>query len=167
MYNILKNVISTKRYELKDILGKIDTLWVQGSITEEQRTSLISDAQNNARTENSIDVLNKLYELERRVAELEKLNQTDVPTEGENEAVTYPPYEAGKWYHNGDVVSFEGSNYTCIAPDVAVCVWSPTEYPAYWELVTEGESTEEKTEVEADEPQPEDETIVEDSVETE
>lgn len=145
MYNILKNVISTKRYELKDILSKIDTLWVQGSITEEQRTSLILDAQNNARTENSIDVLNKLYELERRVTELEKLNQTDAPTEGDTETVTYPPYEAGKWYTNGDIVEFDGQNYKCVAPIKTVCVWSPTEYPAYWIEYVEDEPLTDET----------------------
>lgn len=147
MYNVVQNVIASKRYELKDILSKIDTLWVQGSITEEQRTSLILDAQNNAKAENSIDVLNKLYELERRVTALEKLNATDEPTEGETETITYPEYEAGKWYVNGDVVVFEGNKYKCIAPEGTTCVWSPADYPAYWELVVEA-TTEENTEVE-------------------
>lgn len=152
MYNVLKNVISAKRYELSDMLKKIDTLWVQGSISDEQRTSLIQDAQNNARTENSIDVLNKLYELERRVTALEKLNVTDEPTEGKNETVTYPEYEVGKWYVNGDSVSFEGNNYICIAPEGATCVWSPADYPVYWELIVEDDgTTEENSEVEESE----------------
>lgn len=145
MYNVVQNVIASKRYELKDILSKIDTLWVQGSITEEQRTSLISDAQTNASVENSIDVLNKLYELERRVTELEK-KLADTSTEDETENITYPEYEVGKWYVNGDVVSFNGSNYICIAPEGATCVWSPADYPAYWELTTtEDDSEVEKT----------------------
>lgn len=33
MYDVINNVIASKRYELKDILSKIDTLWVQSSIT--------------------------------------------------------------------------------------------------------------------------------------
>ena len=37
MYEIVKNVIMSKRYELNDMLKKIDTLWVQGDITEEQK----------------------------------------------------------------------------------------------------------------------------------
>ena len=42
-------------------------------------------------------------------------------------------YTAGTWYYRGDKVSFEGSGYTCIAPEGVVCVWSPVEYPQYWE----------------------------------
>ena len=42
MYEITKSVIESKNYELTDMLKKIDVLWVQGSITEEQRNELIS-----------------------------------------------------------------------------------------------------------------------------
>lgn len=148
MNDIIKNVIKSKRYDLGELLTKIDTLWVQGSITEEQRLQLISDAQNNAVVENSIDVLKSLYELNRRVAEVEKQlaelkNGSDIPTE--EETTTYPPYEVGKWYQNGDIVDFDGQIKKCIAPIGTVCVWSPTEYPPYWiDYVEEpsGETTE-------------------------
>ena len=33
MYEIVKNVINSKTYELTDILTKIGTLWVQGSLS--------------------------------------------------------------------------------------------------------------------------------------
>jgi hypothetical protein len=138
MYEVILNVIKSKRYELADMLTKIDTLWVQGSINEEQRNSLISDAQNNAMVENSIDVLKSLYELNRRVAEVEK-QLAELKTETDNdiheeetETPTYPPYVVGKWYQNGDIVDFDGQIKKCIAPIGTVCVWSPTEYPAYW-----------------------------------
>ena len=137
MYDVVLNVIKSKNYELKDILTKIDTLWVQGSINEEQRLSLISEAQNNAMVENSIDILSKLYDLDRRVTALENKNKTDEPAEGGDESPTYPPYTTGAWYYNGDVVSFDGRNYKCIAPEGQVCTWSPTDYPAYWEEVND------------------------------
>jgi hypothetical protein len=136
MYEVILNVIKSKRYELADMLTKIDTLWVQGSITEEQRLSLISDAQNNAMVENSIDILNKLYELDRRVTALEN-KEVDKPVEDETEEITYPPYEAGKWYYKGDKVICADLPYECIAPDEVVCTWSPLEYPAYWQLIIE------------------------------
>lgn len=143
MNDIIKNVIKSKRYDLGELLTKIDTLWVQGSITEEQRLQLISDAQNNAMVENSIDMLKSLYELNRRVAEVEKQlaelkeeENSDIPNEEETETPTYPPYEAGKWYQNGDIVEIDGLVYKCIAPIETVCVWSPYEYPAYWEIQT-------------------------------
>lgn len=155
IYNVLKTVISSKRYELADMLEKIDFVWAQGDIDNEQRLSLISDAQNNAMVENSIDVLKSLYELNKRVSECEKLigelkantktdTDTDIPVVDEVETPTYPEYVAGKWYQNGNIVAFGGKNYKCIAPIETVCVWSPIEYPAYWvELVEDAPLTEE------------------------
>ena len=45
MYEIFKNVINSKRYNLDDMLKKIDTLWVQGDITEEQKKELEADLE--------------------------------------------------------------------------------------------------------------------------
>lgn len=132
LYGVAKNVIVAKRYDLKEMLSKLDRLWMQNDITEEQHTELVSLAQNNAQAENGIDVLNKLYELDRRITALEKAKaSTD---EEVIEEITYPEYVTSAWYYTGDKVSFDGSNYVCIAPEGAVCVWSPAEYPAYWEL---------------------------------
>lgn len=127
MYEILKEVITSKRYELTDMLRKIDTLWAQGDLTDEQRTELTKLAQDNVDPSMSLDFARQLKSLEERVAALEKSSGAE-PEE-------YPVYVPGKWYYNGDGCAFEGSKYNCIAPDGAVCTWSPTEYPTYWELV--------------------------------
>lgn len=127
MYDVIKDVINTKRYVLADMLHKIDTLWAQGDIDDDQRTELISLAQGNADMTQEANVLTKIEELEQRVRALETGNTE--PGEA------YPDYVAGKWYYNGDKITFEGGKYKCIAPDGVVCVWSPTEYPTYWELV--------------------------------
>lgn len=138
MQRVIEKVIEAKNFELSDILKKIDTLWVQGSLTEEQRKSLIDKARNNANMQNSIDVFAKLEELDRKVLALEeevKALKSDGSLSGEEETEeTIPEYVAGKYYYNGDKVSFEGSNYTCTAPEGVVCVWSPSEYPAYWKI---------------------------------
>jgi hypothetical protein len=42
-------------------------------------------------------------------------------------------YQPGTWYYRGDRVSLEGTSYTCVAPAGVVCVWSPAEYPTYWQ----------------------------------
>lgn len=42
MYEIVKNVIMSGSFKLEDMSKKIDTLWVQGDLTEEQRTELIT-----------------------------------------------------------------------------------------------------------------------------
>lgn len=62
MYEIVKNVIESRRYSLDDILKKIDTLWVQGSISEEQKKELVTLAQSNADPEHSNAPLQKQVE---------------------------------------------------------------------------------------------------------
>lgn len=128
MYDVIKDVINTRRYVLADMLHKIDTLWAQGDLDDDQRTELIALAQGNADAEQEVNMLAKLEELEQRVRALEQSGGADPGEE-------YPDYVAGKWYYNGDKITFEGGKYKCIAPDGAVCTWSPTEYPTYWELV--------------------------------
>lgn len=149
MYEVVKSVIASRNYELSDMLTKIDTLWVQGSITEEERTELIDLARQNAQVQQSVDILAKLEELDKRVKAneeaIKKLTETE-DTEGETEEgteATYDEYVAGKWYYNGDIVMFEGKAYKCIAPEGVVCTWSPSEYPAYWEVYVEDTPIEE------------------------
>lgn len=138
MCEVVKSVIASRNYELSDMLTKIDTLWVQGSISEEERAELIDLARQNAQVQQSIDILAKLEELDQRVKALEEGKSDD--SKGETEEgieATYDEYVAGKWYYAGDIVMFEGKTYKCIAPAGAVCTWSPAEYPAYWGLYSE------------------------------
>lgn len=136
MYEIIKNVITSDRYELSDMLVKIDTIWLQGDLTDAERENLVTMAQDGADATNSIQVMQKLEELDKRVKELEDAAASD-SGDSEDTETTAPEYEAGKWYYTGDLVTFEGKTYKCIAPEGVVCVWSPKEYPTYWELVTE------------------------------
>lgn len=134
MKNVIKKVIESKNYELSDMLKKIDTLWVQGSISEEVKNELSTMARSNASMQNSIDVLSKLEEFNKRLAALEKevkaLKSDETETETEE---SVPQFETGKWYYAGDKISFEGNTYICTAPENVACVWSPKDYPQYWE----------------------------------
>lgn len=128
MYNAIKNVLAQGDYNLKNMLDKIDLLWAKNKLTNEEYEELVTSTREGAQTKHSIDVFEKLAELDKRVSALEKGNGgEDAPS------VEYPEYQDGKWYYNGDKCSFEGTNYTCIAPDGVVCVWSPSAYPQYWE----------------------------------
>ena len=127
MYNIVKSVLSNGRYDLTDILKKVNSLWVQGSLTDSEYEELVGIARNGARVENSTDVIAKLEEIDKRVTALENGKVSTENTEGNVEE-----YVVGKWYYNGDKCAFEGKTYTCIAPDGVVCVWSPKDYPTYW-----------------------------------
>lgn len=131
MYGIIKDVIASKNYELTDILAKIDKRCLENQITEEERDELQAMARENADATKSIDVLAKLQEFELRIKELEEAKAgTEEPSE-----VVYADYVAGKWYYMGERISFNGKNYECIAPNGAVCTWSPQEYPAYWKEI--------------------------------
>lgn len=140
MYEVIKKVIESKRYELSDILTKIDTLWVQGSITDEQKGRLVQLARENANVQNSINVMAKLEEMNNRLTQLEAKVKTmesdsssgDSTDEEAEESV--PAYAAGTWYKAGDKVTFDGNTYVCTAPDGVTCVWSPSEYPDYWQI---------------------------------
>ena len=131
MYNIVKTVIEAGRFDLTGIIRKVNTLWFEGKLSDEEKADLVAMAQGKANPQNSVDLMTKLAELEQRVKALESKGNT--ATEGEEVTEeTYEPFVEGKWYYNGDKVSFEGNNYTCIAPEGTVCVWSPLAYPDYW-----------------------------------
>lgn len=133
MFNVFKNVIENRNFELKGIIKKIDTLWAQSSITDDERAELISLAQSKANIQQSIDVMQKLEELDKRMKVVEEMLANNDESTDYTE-VTYADYEVGKWYYNGNIVRYEDVLYKCVAPDGVVCVWSPTEYPAYWEV---------------------------------
>lgn len=148
MYESIKNIIEKGNYELADILEKINTVWLKSYITKEQMEELEALAREKANIDNSIGVINKLKEIDSKMQEFDtRITKLENPSaeEPEEPEVTYPAYVAGKWYYNGDTCSENGKNYICIAPEGQVCVWSPSEYPTYWQEVVE-EVTDEDTE---------------------
>ena len=157
MYEIIKTVINSGRFELTDILKKIDTLWVQGDLNEEEKTELVALSQEKATPENSFAPLQeqidnlaaKLSNVEKQqatnVADIkaikDKLSENDIEVPGvePEPGEEYPEYKQPTGnhdaYHKDDKITFEGKKYICIALDGVACVWSPTDYPAYWQLV--------------------------------
>lgn len=128
MYDTIKNIINNGNYELNDILNKINVMWLQSKITEEQKEELTELARENANISNEIDIVAKLQEFDERIKALENQETTPQPEE-------YPEYVTGKWYYKDDKITFNGKKYVCIAPQGQVCTWSPEGYPAYWQLI--------------------------------
>lgn len=126
MYDIIKSVILSGRYELSDMLKKIDTKWLEGDVSEEERTELVALSQEKADTAQSIEILQKLEDHEKRLRTLEQ-SETELGEE-------YPEYIPGKWYYKDDKITYNGKKYVCIAPEGQVCTWNPDEYPAYWQV---------------------------------
>lgn len=155
MKTIIENVIATGNFELNDMLKKIDTLWVQGDLTDEERAECIALAQEKAKPENTYAPLQTQIDLafetiqEMRVTmeanakglaslkeAVEKLGgtiETPTPEPGEEWPEYVQPQGAHDAYYRGDKITFEGAHYVCTAPEGTACVWSPAAYPAYWE----------------------------------
>lgn len=143
MYEIIENVIKEGRYELSDILKKIDTKWFQGELTDEEKTELVKLAQEKAKPEDSYAPLQEQIELafteiaglKDRVTKLETGSEP-LPQPHPEE---YPEYKqptgAHDAYHKDDKVTFNGERYICIAPEGVAVVWDPVTYPAYWKKV--------------------------------
>lgn len=140
MYEVTKNVIQSGSYELTDILAKIDTLWLQGSLTDAERLSLIEMARGKADPSNSYAPLQaQIDALAMRVAALEgKVEPADPETPTEEYPDYVQPTGAHDAYYNGDKMTYtDRKRYLCIAPEGVAVVWGPDVYPPYWQEVTE------------------------------
>ena len=101
MYEIIKSAINSKDYELRDMLYKINKMWIESAITEEQKSELDELARTNAKAENSYastnEQINNIYKeidsLKKRVSTLENRESTEEPTDPEEPvADEYPEY---------------------------------------------------------------------------
>lgn len=142
MYSVIKDVLTKGDFELVDMLNKINKLWVENSLTEEERDELSDLARQNAIPDNSyaenteqINLIWKEIEIVKsRLNTLENDSGTvEPPTEEE-----YPEYKqpTGKHdaYNKGDKITYNGKKYECIKNNV---VWNPDDYPQGWKLIEE------------------------------
>lgn len=159
MFENIKNLIKSKSFELKDMLSKINIVWLESMITDEQMKELKELARQNAVAENSYAPLQeqinntntRIDKLEARIEALEKQETEEVtePTEPEEPVEEgYPEYKqpagAHDCYNIGDKITYNGKKYTC---KINGCVWDPITYPAGWEeVVEETENTEDTNE---------------------
>lgn len=148
MFEIIRKVILSKDYELRDILYKINKMWIESAITEEEKTELDELARANAVAENSYasiqDQVNTIFtEIELIHNRLDILEGTEEPTEPADEYPEYvQPQGSHDAYNTGAKITFKGEKYTCL---IDGCVWSPEEYPQGWK---KEETTEETVESE-------------------
>ena len=143
MYEIFKNILNNRDYELVDILNKINEFYVQDSLTKEQKEELEEEARKNANPVNSYaDFQTQIDKLADRVTALEtKLANVGTGSEEPIEPTEeYPEYVqptgSHDAYHIGDKITYNGKHYECIYDG---CVWTPDAYPQGWKLVEESE----------------------------
>lgn len=137
MFRIIKSVINNKDFKLEDILYKINKMYVEDMLSEEEKNELDNLARSKAKMENSYDIQKQLDNI---VARLEKL-ENNTSTDEEVTVEEYPEYKQPTGAHDSykidDKVTFNGKKYICKLDN---CVWYPETYPAGWEEVVESES---------------------------
>lgn len=134
----MKNVFTyamNGTFDLSDMLNKINTHHVEGNLTDTDREELMRAARSKADPMGGVDIKAMLMEHETRIKELEAQIKTggSVPDAGTG-VESIAEYVPGKWYRKGDKVYHNGAVCVCTVPDGQVCVWSPDEYPDYWEI---------------------------------
>ena len=71
LYNIFKTVIAGGAFVLADMEGKIETAWVEGKLTAEEKVELLNAAANKADDSRQLDIPTILADLDARVSALE------------------------------------------------------------------------------------------------
>ena len=133
MFEIIRNVILSKDFELRDILYKINKMWIESAITEEEKTELDELARENAVAENSYASLKE--QVENIYSELDSIKSRLATLESTEEYPEYiQPSGAHDAYKVGDKITYNSKKYIC---KLDGCVWSPEEYPQGWEVVEE------------------------------
>ena len=147
MYAIIKSVINSGNFELTDMLSKIDTMWVQGSITDEQRTELTALARDKATPEATYAPLQE--QVDALAVRIDALTQRVAALEDGGTAGGTPTTPADEWpefvqptgahdaYYTGDKITYNGKHYVCIMPENVACTYPPDVYPAGWQEVTD------------------------------
>ena len=140
MYDTIKDVINSGRYELNDMLHKIDTLWVQGDLDDDQRDELVELARENATPEQTYAPIQEqigqafaqISALDTRIKALEAGGSEPTDPEPEDEWPEWvQPTGAHNAYSNGDKITYNGKHYISTMDGN---VWSPDAYPAGWQV---------------------------------
>ena len=156
MFEIVKNVILSKNYKLEDILNKIDTIWLQSKVTDDEKLELIDMARENALAENSykplqeqLDKAFKMIDELKETVEANAIGQSELKNAveklgGKVESTQTPakekypeyvkPSGAHDAYNEGDGMTYNGTKYESLINNN---VWTPDEYPAGWKEVKE------------------------------
>lgn len=131
MINAIKNVIQNKNYKLEELLYKINKMYIESRITEQEKDELDSLARANAKAENNYNIQKQIDELRVRVEALEGNTQGEATEEYQE---FKQPTGAHDTYNIGDKIIFNNKKYICKLDN---CVWSPETYPQAWEEVVE------------------------------
>lgn len=140
MFDLIKQVINSKDYKLEDMLYKINKMYLESYLTDQEKEELDNLARTNANPINSYAPLReqidnmyiKISNLENRVNALENIGGTEEPGEEEEYPEFIQPTGAHDAYNAGKKIIYKGKKYIC---KIDGCVWAPDAYPSAWEEI--------------------------------
>ena len=148
MYNIFKTVIGTGRFDLNELVSKVDRYTIEGKITEAQRDELLTQARSYADPNYSFgsswqDEVLRLWSevraLKAQIAELHPVEEVpvdpDAPVEEPVVVDEWPDYVQPTGAHDayplGAKITYNDLHYISL---IANNVWTPAAYPAGWQV---------------------------------
>lgn len=148
MYEIIKNIIENGIFRVNDLTNKIDTLWAESKLSDDERNLLVQMMTGHLNPDSEAPELKEMYErLEARVATLEEEVQAlkgEEPGGGEGEpgTVTVPAWEAwdgiSNKYQYGAVVTHNGKYFLDVLQGMQN-TWEPESVGVderYWKEIT-------------------------------
>lgn len=138
MINAIKTVISSGRYELADLLGKIDKLWLQGGLSDADHDALVKQARDHHDPAGGYASLEQqIRDLTARVKALEQARVQDDEPVVEDEYPAYKqPTGAHDAYYTGSKMTWpDGKKYVCTAPEGYAVTYGPDILPGMWKAV--------------------------------
>lgn len=99
IYECLYDVINRGEYNVSDMEHKIDLMFIEGKLTEEQKEELFALTATNANDAQQINIVEKLKELEDRIFSLEH------PAEP-----TFPIWYKGYIANRGEILQWDQNN---------------------------------------------------------
>lgn len=149
MFEIIKNIIENGIFRVNDLTNKIDTLWAESKLNDEERNQLVQMMTDHLNPDSEVPELKDLYErLEARVtaleADVQALKGGEEPGGGEEEpgTVTVPAWEAwdgiSNKYQYGAVVTHNGKYFLDVLQGMQN-TWEPESAGVderYWKEIT-------------------------------
>lgn len=136
MYELIKQVIESHSYRDSNALtAKIQRMYVEGELTEEQYTELraLLIEQNPVKAYDAEAEIDKVWVELRRIANIVDHMPEPEPEPEPDIPVWVQPTGAHNAYQMGDKVHYPGANDPVYESLINGNVWSPDAYPAGWQ----------------------------------
>ena len=138
MYELIKQVIESHSYKDSNALtAKIQRMYVEGELTEEQYTELrtLLIEQNPVKSYDAEAEIDKVWVELRRIANIVDHMPEPEPEPEPDIPVWVQPTGAHDAYQMGDKVHYPGASDPVYESLINGNVWSPDAYPAGWKQV--------------------------------